>query len=143
MRLTTYKWKAQLLCASLIVLLAGVLSSTAPRTRQITAGERAMVKGMILSRHGNLVMVRDKNSGEPVVVNLLEDTKIERKKRKIGFFRHTSMDATAMVPGLTIEAEGVGNADGQLDAKKISFTPDEFAIEVAEERQIMANQAAT
>jgi outer membrane protein OmpA-like peptidoglycan-associated protein len=143
MRLSTYKWKVQLLCATLIVLLAGVLSSASPRTRQITAGERTTVKGMILARHGNLVMVREKNSGDPVVVNLLEDTKIERKKRKIEFFRHTSMDATAMVPGLTIEAEGVGNADGQLDAKKISFTPDEFAIQVAEEQQIMASQAAT
>ena len=47
-----------------------------------------------------------------------------------------------MVPGLTIEAEGVGNSKGQLEARKISFTPDEFAIEVAEEQQVQANQAA-
>jgi len=52
------------------------------------------------------------------------------------------MDVTAMVPGLTIEAEGVGNSQGQLDAKRISFTPDEFAIEVAEEQQVQASQAA-
>jgi outer membrane protein OmpA-like peptidoglycan-associated protein len=52
------------------------------------------------------------------------------------------MDLTAMVPGLTIEAEGVGNAKGQLAAKKISFVPDVFAVEVAEEQQIMANKAA-
>jgi len=52
------------------------------------------------------------------------------------------MDATAMVPGLTIDAEGVGNSKGQLVANKITFTPDEFAIEVAEEQQIMANKAA-
>ena len=47
-----------------------------------------------------------------------------------------------MVPGLTIDAEGVGNAKGQLVASKITFIPDEFAIEVAEEQQIMANKAA-
>jgi hypothetical protein len=40
-----------------------------------------------------------------------------------------------MVFGLTIAAEGVGNSKGQLEARKISFTPDEFAIEVAEEQQ--------
>ena len=32
---------------------------------------------------------------------------------------------------------------GQLDATKISFSPDDFAIIVAQEQQIMANEAAT
>jgi outer membrane protein OmpA-like peptidoglycan-associated protein len=52
------------------------------------------------------------------------------------------MDATAMLPGLTIDASGVGNAKGQLEASKITFNPDEFAIEVAQEQQIMANKSA-
>jgi outer membrane protein OmpA-like peptidoglycan-associated protein len=52
------------------------------------------------------------------------------------------MDVTAMVPGLGIEAEGVGDAKGRLVASKITFSPDDFAIEVAEEQQILANQAA-
>ena len=38
--------------------------------------------------------------------------------------RRSDMDVTAMVPGLTISAEGVGNAKGQLDASKITFDPD-------------------
>ncbi len=33
------------------------------------------------------------------------------------------MDITAMVPGLTIDVEGIGNANGQLDANKIVFGP--------------------
>ena len=142
MRVSNYKWKLQLLCASLIILLGSVLYAATPPARQIKAGDRTMVKGTILSRHGDLVMVREKKSGDSVLVELFEDTKIERKKGKIEFFRHINMDATAMVPGLTIEAEGVGNANGQLEAKKISFTPDVFAIEIAEEKQIIANQAA-
>jgi outer membrane protein OmpA-like peptidoglycan-associated protein len=56
--------------------------------------------------------------------------------------RRADMDVTAMVPGLTITAEGVGNAKGQLDASKITFSPDVFAIEVAQEQQIEANKAA-
>jgi outer membrane protein OmpA-like peptidoglycan-associated protein len=52
------------------------------------------------------------------------------------------MDVTALVPGLTISAEGVGNSNGQLDASKITFSPDVFAVEVAEEQQIEANKAA-
>ena len=47
-----------------------------------------------------------------------------------------------MVPGLTIDVEGVGNTKGQLDASTISFDPDTFAVEVAEEQQIEANKAA-
>ena len=67
---------------------------------------------------------------------------IERKQGKVEFFRHKDMDVTAMVPGLTIDAEGVGNAKGQLAASKITFVPDVFAIEVAEEQQIQANKAS-
>jgi hypothetical protein len=37
---------------------------------------------------------------------------------------------------------GVGNADNQLEASKITFSPDEFAIEVAQEQQITANKSA-
>ena len=59
--------------------------------------------------------MKDKKTGQPVVIA----PKIERKKGKYEFFRHKDMDLTAMVPGLTIEAEGVGNAKGQLAAKKI------------------------
>jgi outer membrane protein OmpA-like peptidoglycan-associated protein len=47
-----------------------------------------------------------------------------------------------MVPGLTITAEGVGNSKGQLDANKVTFNPDTFAVEVAEEQQIESNKAA-
>ncbi len=47
-----------------------------------------------------------------------------------------------MVPGLTIDVEGVGNADNQLEASKITFSPDEFAIEVAQQQQIDANKSA-
>jgi outer membrane protein OmpA-like peptidoglycan-associated protein len=52
------------------------------------------------------------------------------------------MDVTALVPGLTIEAVGLGNAEGQLEATKIKFNPDVFAVEIAEEQQIQANGAA-
>ncbi len=87
-------------------------------------------------------MVKDKHTGQVVVVSISDTTKIERKKGKVEFFRHKDMDVTAMVPGLTIDAEGVGNAKGQLAASKITFIPDEFAVEVAEEQQIQANKAA-
>lgn len=128
-----------LVCAVAVMTLA-----LAARTSsgQIASDQKAKVKGTIISRNGDLVTVKDKKNGTNVVVDITDNTKVERTHGKAEFFRHTDMDVTAMLPGLTIEAEGVGNAKGQLVAKKITFDPDEFAIEVAEEQQITANQAA-
>lgn len=126
------------------ILLANfTLAGAEAQTHQIAAGSKAEVEGSILSRDGDLVRVRESASGAIVVVNITDNTKIERKKSKALFFRHNDMDVTAMVPGLTIAAQGVGNSKGQLEAKKISFTPDDFAIEVAEEQQVQANRLAT
>jgi hypothetical protein len=76
-------------------------------------------------------------------VRIDDSTKVERTKYKLPYYCHADMDVTALLPGLNIEAEGAGNSIGQLDAHKISFSPDEFAIEVAEEQQVLADKAAT
>jgi outer membrane protein OmpA-like peptidoglycan-associated protein len=120
--------------AACVVLLSGLFSEA----QTLEAGKKAKVTGAIQSRNGDLITIREKKTGATVVVDLTDSTKIERKKDFR--LRKTDMDATAMVPGLTIEVEGVGNAKGQLDANKITFDPDVFNIEVAEEQQIQANQ---
>jgi hypothetical protein len=123
-------------------LLVALTYAGTPGTPQIKADEKSKVSGTIVSRSGDLVKVKERKSGQTVVVSLTDNTKIECKKGKVEFFRRKDMDATAMVPGLTVDAEGVGNFKGQLVANKITFALDEFAIEVAEEQQIMANKAA-
>lgn len=123
-------------------LLATLSFAAEGNMKQIPNGEKAKVKGKITSRNGDLVYVTDVKDGSNVAINITDNTKIDRKKAKHTFLRKSAMDVTAMVPGLTIEAEGVGNAKGQLDASKISFYPDTFAIEVAQEQQIMTNKAA-
>ena len=137
------KSRMPVLSAVLSLMLAICLTvAAAPNPPQIASGQKAKVKGTILSRNGDLIKVKEQKTGSLVVVNLVDGTKIGRNTGSLVFHRDKSMDVTAMVPGLTIEAEGVGNANGQLDASKITFTPDEFAIEVAQEQQIMANQKA-
>lgn len=125
-----------------LILLASVAFAAAGNTKQIPSGQKAKIKGKINARNGDLVYVTDVKDGSSVAINVTDSTKVERKKGSHSFLRHTDMDVTAMVPGLTIEAEGVGNAKGQLDAAKITFYPDTFSIEVAQEQQIMANKAA-
>jgi len=132
-----------LLCAIAIVLItSSAFAATTTKTRQFVQGEKAKVSGLIVSRDGDLVRIHDKKAGEVIVVSIGDATHIERKQHKFPFYRHTEMDVTALLPGLTIEAQGVGNSNGQLEASKISFTPDDFAIEVAQQQQVLANEAA-
>jgi outer membrane protein OmpA-like peptidoglycan-associated protein len=129
--------KSIVLCyATCVVLLIGAVASA----QSFEAGKKAKVTGAIQSRNGDQINIKVKKTGSPAVVILTDNTKIERKKDFR--LRHADMDVTAMVPGLTIDVEGVGNAQGQLNANKIEFDPNTFAIEVAEEQQIESNQAA-
>jgi outer membrane protein OmpA-like peptidoglycan-associated protein len=125
-----------------VVLLAIIVLASSGFAQTFSSGEKAKVKGTITSRKGDLVKIQDEKTGSPVLVKITDDTKIIRDKSKVAFRRHEDMDVTAMVPGLTIKAEGVGNADNQLEASKITFSPDEFAIEVAQQQQINANKSA-
>lgn len=145
MRHQVRKWKLMILvwASAAIVLTNFSFAVTANETRHLAVGEKTKVSGPILSRNGDLVRIRDKKSDDLILVRISDDTKIERSKHRFPFYRHTDMDVTALLPGLTIEAEGAGNSDGQLDASKISFSPDDFAIEVAEEQQVLTNKALT
>ena len=131
--------KLKILSYAVCAVLLGGFIRGAVAQQKFEADKKGKVSGVIQSRSGDLVTIQEKK-GDLAVINLSDDTKIERKKDFR--LRRKDTDITAMVPGLTIDAEGVGNAKGQLDAKKIVFDPDTFAVEVAEERQIQLNQAA-
>ena len=120
-------------CMVLLTCLSGAAENFQP-------DKKAKVTGVIQSRNGDLITIKVKKTGDTAVINLNDGTKIERKKDLR--LRHADMDITAMVPGLTIDVDGVGNGQGQLNAEKITFDPNVFDIEVAEEKQIQANQAS-
>ena len=130
------------LCAIATILITSSAFAATGKTFQLTPGEKAKTSGLILSRDGDLVRVREKKSHEVITLSIGDATQIERKNHTLPFYRHTDMDVTALLPGLTIEAEGVANSKGQLEATKISFTPDDFSIEVAQQQQVLANKGA-
>src|SRR5260370_26635403 len=140
MRLITIKTSRLWYLPALILLLASSFAHAATATKKFDAGKKAKATGTIVSRNGDLVTVNIKKESTSAIVNINDNTKIEREKSFR--LRRADMDVTAMVPGLTISAEGVGNSKGQLDANKITFNPDTFAVEVAEEQQIEANKSA-
>lgn len=144
MKLTSSSFRragVQRFCGALLTMTT--LASLAYAQISFTSGEKAKVKGAIVSRRGDLIKLQDTKTGTLAIIKITDDTKIVRNKSKVLFPRHEDMDVTAMVPGLTIYAEGIGNSFNQLEASKITFFPDEFAIEVAQQQQIDANKRAT
>jgi outer membrane protein OmpA-like peptidoglycan-associated protein len=143
-KLRISKWSGTVLCCAVsLALLGTLLHAASTGTSQIPVNEKAKATGVIVSRSGDTIRIKDKKSGQFVLVNITNNTKIERKKGQLQFFRHADMDVTALLPGLTVEAEGRGDAKGRLEAEKISFSPDEFAVAVAQQQEITANQKAT
>ncbi len=139
MTFATRTSKQFITCTTFALLLANVGYAATPVT-SFTAGKKAKVTGTIISRDGDLISIKLKKESASAVVDITDSTKIEREKTFR--LRNTDMDVAAMLPGLTITVEGIGNGKGQLDANTIKFNPDEFSIEVAEEQQIQANKAS-
>jgi outer membrane protein OmpA-like peptidoglycan-associated protein len=121
------------------LVMAVGLTSVEAKPQTVNPGAKAKVEGTIQARDGDLVAIKQAKTGALIFVVISDATKIEREK---SWGRRAEMDVTAMLPGLTIKAEGVGDANGNLDATKISFSPDVFAVEVAQQQEIEANAAA-
>jgi outer membrane protein OmpA-like peptidoglycan-associated protein len=138
--ITSNTLRLRLIYLPALVLLIASLTYASTPTKQFEAGKKAKVTGTITARNGDMVVINVKKESTSAIIDLTDNTKIEREKSFR--LRRADMDVTAMVPGLTITAEGVGNSKGQLDASKITFNPDTFAVEVAEEQQIEANKSA-
>src|SRR5271167_476764 len=137
MKLSGGKIIRHAILSAVCVCLLAAMTFAAAMKGPFSSGQKATVEGTVISRDGNLVKVVDKKDGSTVAVRVTGTTKIERKKG----LGHKDMGVTALVAGLTVKAEGVGNAEGQLEAKKIKFNPDAFTITVAQQRQIMDNKA--
>ena len=114
----------RLLCVvAAVLLLVSVAFAAVGNMKQIPSGQKARVKGKINARSGDLVYVTDVKDGSTVAINVTDNTQVERKKSKYVFFRKSDMDVTAMVPGLTIEAEASAMPKANSMLPKSRFTP--------------------
>jgi outer membrane protein OmpA-like peptidoglycan-associated protein len=121
-----------------VCVLAAIMPVFAAKATDGSKPHKAKITGTIVSREGNTVNVADSKDGSAKIVNINDQTQIERD----GFWSDKSMKANALVPGLTIHAKGTMNTEGQLDAKSVKFHPDAFAVTVAQEQQIQTNRDA-
>jgi outer membrane protein OmpA-like peptidoglycan-associated protein len=112
--------RTSLACAALIALVAIGLSYG------VTAGEKVKTSGLITGRSGEDLTVKTSDMGNIVVV-LTDDTKIEQPKGLLKV-RKQQMGVTALVPGLSVEVEGVGDAGGRVTASKIKFSKESLKM---------------
>lgn len=121
-KLTVGKFVRQgLRLAAPLFVSSTLMFGVTPNARTFTADESAKVQGVVVSRDGQTIKLRtdDDSMG---TIDVTDGTKIELKKGGL-FHRKTAMDATALVPGLRIEAEGKGNERGELVANRVVFDP--------------------
>lgn len=102
------------------LLVATLVFGVTPNAKTFEAGQKADVKGVIISRDGDTIKLRGDDDSVGTV-DLTGTTKIQLKHGIFG--RKTTMDTGALVPGLHIEAEGKGNDKGDLLADKVIFDP--------------------
>ena len=104
------------------LVAATLVMAVEPNTRTFTADQKAKVKGVILSHDGNTLKVRDDSDNAVSTIDLSDSTKIQLKHGLFGLRNH-AMDNAALVPGLNVEADGKGAANGDLAADKVVFDP--------------------
>lgn len=117
---------------------------SAPRN-EFSRGEEATIRGLIIGRNGDDMLVRDQFK-RTNVVTLTQDTriwsptglfKLERKER----------DATSLLAGLEVEVRGKGGSRGNLVAHQVRFHSSSLRVaqqiaagEVALSNRISANK---
>jgi len=87
-----------------------------------TEAKEVTIKGPIVSRDGEIMVVRDATGN--VKITLTEATKIHLVKGLIGI-RRDKMSMAALVPGLRVEVDAESKGD-QTIAKSIKFSPDDL-----------------
>ncbi len=123
---------------ALVVLMVAVVApvtaqssqstqSTAPST-QVPSGAKMKVKGMILRRQNQDLIMRDQ-TGSELTLRLASNVKIEEKKGN-PFRSGKKYSEAQLVRGLFLEVEGRGDSTGALVADKIRVDDDDLRVAV-------------
>ena len=118
--------------------------TVAPAT-SFPPGQEAEIKGLIISRDGDDMLVRDE-AGKMNVVTLTADTRITSPSGPFKMDKK-QRDVTNLLPGLIVKVDGAGGDRGNLVAGKISFHSSALRVaeqisagDVMTEREIKATQ---
>lgn len=103
------------------IFLSGVaLAAAQGQMQQLGQGQQANIQGVISSRNGPNMTIQE-SDGTSVTAVLNDYTQVKMKEGGLGF-RKKEVNVTVLLPGLRLQVSGVGNANGQLVAEKITLT---------------------
>lgn len=102
------------------VLVAFLCTTITGSTQPVSSGQKVKLSGLIVGRQGETFTVKTPSEGNVVVV-LTDSTKVEQPK---GVFKleRERMAFTALIPGLKVEVEGVGDEQSRIVADKVKFS---------------------
>ena len=90
------------------------------QTQAIAEGAPAKIDGVISSRNGPDMTIQEADGSK--VVGVLNDyTQVQMKEGAL-HFRKKTVDVTVLIPGLRLQVQGTGNANGQLLVQKVILT---------------------
>jgi outer membrane protein OmpA-like peptidoglycan-associated protein len=88
-------------------------------------GKKVKVSGLITGRDGENLTLKDTKNQTNVVVELTDDTKVQTPKG-LGL-RKAEQSVTALIPGLKVQVEGMGNGNTVV-AKTITFSNSDLLL---------------
>jgi OmpA-OmpF porin, OOP family len=105
-----------------IVALAcvAVLANASNTFAQVASGQKAKIVGTVISRGPDTFQLKNQDTGAITVVALTPTTSVKTSRGGL-FGQSKTYGATYILRGLRLQAEGVGDANGQLVANKITF----------------------
>jgi outer membrane protein OmpA-like peptidoglycan-associated protein len=84
-------------------------------------GQEGKVKGAIMTREGDEMLVRQQSSNDISSITLTENTKISSPSGFLNIDRKRQ-DVSLLAPGLFVEVHGIGGDHGNLVATRITFS---------------------
>jgi outer membrane protein OmpA-like peptidoglycan-associated protein len=106
----------------------------------VTNGEKVKTNGLITKRDADTLTLRTLDSGDLIVV-LTDETKVEQPKGLLKL-RKQEMGFTALMPGLKVQVEGVGDAQNRVVANTIKFSKDDLKTAQAIEAGLVPTNEA-
>lgn len=87
------------------------------------AGDKAEVKGIIISRTGETLIIN--NPDGKTTVLLTDDTKTQDRKGLFGLDKHL-LSSAVLIPGLKVKVQGTSDDQGRIVAKTITTNGDDL-----------------
>lgn len=108
-----------------LALALGAISVFAQdaQTRNIAAGQKLKITGVVVSSDSNSFIVRD-SVGVDTRVMMTPNTSVKEK----GFWGGSTAPASVIIRGLNVEVEGRGDGSGSLAATRVKFDDDDFRV---------------